>query len=55
VLRRRLRGFYWQIARAWAVPLPVDAHAVLSMSELAGAAKAIEAGAMLVTIVLRIK
>ena len=50
VARRGLR----QIARAWVVPLPVDAHAVLPISALAGAAKAIEAAAMLGTIVLRI-
>jgi len=43
-----------QIARAWVVPLPIDAHPVLPLSAYAGAAKAIEAAAMLVTTVLRI-
>jgi hypothetical protein len=43
-----------QIARAWVVPLPIDAHTGLPLSAYAGAAKAIEAAAMLVTTVLRI-
>jgi len=34
--------------------LPIDAHTVLPLSAYAGAAKAIEAAAMLVTTVLRI-
>ena len=34
--------------------MPIDAHTVLPLSAYAGAAKAIEAAAMLVTTVLRI-
>ena len=40
-----------QIAWAWVVRLPIDAHNGLPLSAYAGAAKAIEVAAMVVTIV----
>ena len=51
---RWLPGACGQIPRAWVVPLPIDVHTVLPLSAWAGAAKAIEAAATLVTIAFRI-
>jgi len=43
-----------QCSWAWVMPFPIEVHTVLLLSAWAGAAKAIVAAAMLVTIVLRI-
>ena len=43
-----------QCSWAWVMPLPIEGHTVLPLSALAGAAKAIVATAMDVTIVLLI-